>query len=69
MSDLNAHVGERFVTRNFLDIIPELRARVAELEAALVVFKNSDNWELVYAECRDEHVWAWVGPEVQPWLK
>jgi hypothetical protein len=29
---------------------------------------NPDNWELVYAECRDEHVWAYIGPETQPWL-
>lgn len=24
----------------------------------------SQNWELVYAECRDEHVWAYIGPDL-----
>lgn len=28
---------------------------------------NPDNWMLVYAEDRDEHLWAYVGPEPQPW--
>jgi hypothetical protein len=28
---------------------------------------NPDNWERVYAECRDEHLWAYIGPEPQPW--
>lgn len=29
---------------------------------------DPDNWQVVYAECQERHVWAYVGPEVDPCL-
>jgi hypothetical protein len=37
------------------------------MQRDLAKLANPENWQLVYAEGRDEHVWAYIGPETQPW--
>lgn len=66
LQKINDEMLERESFR-LVDRCDEVHQAILDCEEQQNPLADPNNWELVYAEDRDEHVWAYTGPEAQPW--